>query len=1597
MKISNIAGISAVFEFIFSNWIIPVSVFIALFMLFTVLFKGFKRGYKLLIFALIVEGLCFTGWIFTKFSQKNVIEIIDFCIIWGPTILFGFIILTSTLVNAKRGLRKSLVLLLHSVCAGGVCLAFYFVCIKAPAADELTLRFVNLIAGESGLQTALGVSADCDTLREVFIAYLPTVISGSSDIGILLSENAAYIYTLADMAYRLVFAAVSAVLYFVLVFILYLIYHMAYSERKYRRRKNESFRNNETDSPYKKRHLGGGAVGLVRGVTVGLLSLSFIGSALFIVAGTGDGKFKDYDFADDNADFAYRIYRSIESYGTQGIFKVLNAFTDVNDTPYYLFAADLILSGEITDDENGISENVSLREELGAYTGFARDTFNLLMKYGEEDLLPVINGAAESGFDCVLKVMKNPQFQTEFDDLINEFDSKTYIINFAGALANSIAANIDDMSFAQDVPETNRELIKIIFKKGYLSYALPDERMLIEKYGGQQAKGKDIRPYLSAAQMINKDDARIMLNIAFSFISEDAEEKDTLETVKELMPQVQKLSMLGDNRKPQVDPVLGRIYCWIENEYLTAEGEDGTSYKDIAAENVLWAEEIQTLCGAAQNIIRLYGNVYREEAEALDILFSVFDKENADYAENIAYYDAVCSAAANSRVLGKALSTSYFYNTVYNALLQVSENIYIKKDIVYENVYDAGGKLVRRGEAFNVLYGLKALGGNGELLKTLLNADGDTDVSEIIKSISAAAAVKDGFGYTLSDYLTKSSLLRAVISALMTDNGKDTLYVPRSSLEKNEYGSYVNLINENELKLLLDNTEVFAEFVTPFVEGNYLDTLDSFLENEEFLKLLEESRIFEGTASNLLKIKLMNNPTVILPQKLVYDTNYWVTDGINTGELRNLIAALKATKLPLAEIMQGKLEKQEIYDCILSVTADGLKAVFKSDIMHYTVSNYLSDGIYEAEGLMLVIPASAKQNLKDDALKSVIKKKELISLFGEFSSLGISGGTDFSEILVKLAKNRRTLTESKIISASIAHTVANNADLSSLLSLPQKYIDAGQRSALEQFDSGNPWSAELSRLLDALDEILNLSEADGDFVISQDAFDKAVSELLTSLNKASAVKPSSTRLRVCYSSEIIRGSITREIDRALDGAIEESVIAQTKTGGYYRVTELEALSDAFDIFGLDIKELDGDTLRERVSDKIFLLNEPLESYGGRSTLNVVYPSVIISSIFTKELDGALGADLISADVLKQIKRGQSVYPEEEIADFVSALNELGISDLSDLEAYNFSDISQFTAPSQNEPDKTKLSVILNSDIAGGVLTLAVQKTMSGSGFLRDHPRAYRQDIKIYRKSEIECIAEILDGAELEGYEPDVAKAGQYICDESGYTRSFLMTAAVSESFINGNKFIIPQSCTDGYGIIYPHEIKPVIDAYLALKDEYGDTDFDEWGGEDLMLPDKEVREIMFGSIILRAKISYQLERTSAAAVCARAERIERETTVKGNSVYILGEEELRALSDALDICSGDGRFDIPEFTVEQVGGYTADDLDTLFESDIIRFSICDCVLSNPAVNAYMILKGIRADEERALDLKTYTEGIKKVLTAEKIKEILQELSELTAN
>lgn len=413
----NILAVADFFDKLFANWQMVLFITLSILLLIAILFRKFKLTALIVFLIALATGAVLIVDLIVEATKWDLVDFADFAVRWVPTILFCWTVILCTYIGACRGLRKSLILVAHQVAAAVICIIVFAICVNLPAVDEFMLKFVNMFLGGSGsLESRLGVTAECSGLKDVFVAWLPTVIKG--DASVMLSESKAYIYTLADLLYHVAFALLLYVVYLILDFILYIFYHCCYSERKYREKINVKYSENRVDRRYSKHRLGGSVVGLVRGVTVGLISMAFLGTALFVVAGRGEGKLKEYDFGDDDVNNYYEIYRSIDSYGTYGIFKVLNAISNKEDMPYYLFAADLVFSGELEDEELGISGNIIFREELGAYTGFAHDTMALLLKYGGDEIKPLINGTStESTFDTIINVMADEGFRSEFNDL----------------------------------------------------------------------------------------------------------------------------------------------------------------------------------------------------------------------------------------------------------------------------------------------------------------------------------------------------------------------------------------------------------------------------------------------------------------------------------------------------------------------------------------------------------------------------------------------------------------------------------------------------------------------------------------------------------------------------------------------------------------------------------------------------------------------------------------------------------------------------------------------------------------------------------------------------------------------------------------------------------------------------------------------------------------------------------------------------------------------------------------------------------------------------------------------------------------------------
>lgn len=1120
------------FNNLFANWQLVLFIVLTIIILLAIFFKRFKILYIVLCAVAGGIGLVLLIFLIISAIRWDLFAFIDFLIAWGPTVLFSVIVVLSTLINAKRGRRKSLILMIHAVSAAILWLVLYVVIVKTKLVDEGLVKLANLILGENGLQDALNVSAEATSVRNILALFVEN-LAGEGSLGILLQDTSAYIYTLADLAYHLAFAVLCYIFYLFTVVFLYLLYLCFYSEHKYKRKKNKALAENKTDSRYKKHRIGGGIIGLVRGVVIGLMCMSFLGAGFYVVAGgRGDGKLKDIE-ASGQYEAPLRIYRSIESYGMQGIFMILNAMSDPSDMPYYLFAADLVFSGTLNDDRSDVSDDIYFTKELGSLTGLARDTIALLLKYGSDELTGALDGSSEQGLmSNVLAVMKDEAFREEFDLLIAQFNTPTYIYNFGMSLVSSVLANIDSMSFGASMSEQNRELIKIMFKEGHLSSYIPEDRelhdlnVMLDAENPWVTSGRNVRPYLTLQQLVKKNDFRVFLNIFLTAIAESGEGTDTFGLIRTLMPKIKELSLFDSGNSTAVDPVFARMYCFVQNAYLKAEDADGYSYNALLQEDVKWTKEIVALLDVAEDCFTIYDDVRGGESAVFNQLLYIFHESNPNRERDTELFDAVEDRISSSRILGKTLATSFIHKLLVDGLSQLFEGTYVPDNIVYETTYTENGNVLRYGELHYFLKSLRHLGtmDNQDLFK-LLFGDGEPEMSEMLSTIADAMKAKDDDGNNFAYYATRSSLLRSVLSGFLITGGAEVLYVPKTACETNEKGEPINVIQSDQLEGVLNSMSMFVDFFLDCVESGegYFEHIDEYLDNDDFMNLIKNNRIFEGSLAKIVKENFaggLDTKSIVIPKFLEDNLVAWCTgkSGI-AGELRHFLDAylllrnqakkdkeaesgekVEGYPLNLQSIISGIQSDQEFFLAVAATLGEYSEDFLASNIIYYTISNYIFT-LLSVNELTIVVPLSARTALYDDALDYLIDKDELVCVMSQIKALGVTDDdgeeddTNGKDLLKKLIEGRE-LIQGDILSASVVATIVNNASFQSALSLFAIPVSEGSSATYgsvgqqEYLNNGyyylNPWYDELPKLLDALAVLFGHQMEEDDFVLNAD-------------------------------------------------------------------------------------------------------------------------------------------------------------------------------------------------------------------------------------------------------------------------------------------------------------------------------------------------------------------------------------------------------------------------------------------------------------------------------------------------------------------------------
>ncbi len=1397
-------------------------------------------------------------------------EVFRWGIAWGPSIAFILCMLGGFLLGMLRGFRKSVILGIQAIIAGLICLITYLCIINMKGLDTWGFNCINSILsiGGTNLQKIMNVSSSCKSLKDVLIEFIPKQMSLGDGLSLVLTDNGAYLATLVDICYHIIFALVFYIFYFFLVFIFYFVYLIFYSEGKYKRKQKEKYRTAKTTQNYKKHFLLGGAVGALRSAVVGVIGLSFVGILLFILAGgIGDKKYKEYetyDFGDDKLNLTYDFYKALGSYGSTGIYKILNVAKDSDNIPYYLFAANLVFQGGLKDDNRQIKENVILSKEFGIYINFSRKTFDLILKYDADNQIKesIKNATNSSMSDIVFDIMSKEDFQKEFNLLIDEFEGGTYFINFGLSLIDSIVLHLDEISSSGSMNQQTKDILTILFKS--------EQR-------------------ITPSILLNKNDVKSLVKACIKMLApSDTETKNlsneekTIKYGKVLLPEISKLSLFeNQDLKNKINPVLSNLYNYFAEALLNKEEESETI--DVASkamkltnttiDEVDWLAEIKVLLGVGEDALNLYERIYSKDKEILDIIFDdLFFGDNAE--ENEIAYDNITKAVADSKFFGVVLSMNFISSKVETAVSSQVPNFKFLPMVQYTNQYNVDGSIKEYGEIYNLLNITKLLIKNGakDAIQGLNKEDSSNqDKLDAVNDIMELLQKNDVSSQkSILDLMLESKLFTYTLSNILmnVDLGGDMykIYVPEECLYTMKVYEDVSYkaIETQELKGLITEMSDFIDILKPAIKDD-MDKmeLNSILNHPRLKVVLENSRILEGTASYIALANLKDQEKFTIP-KSISTADSWLSTEDKKGELISIIDAVQELDLDIDALIANQ-DSNELMDIVFDLNDP---AVNNPDITKL-------DCLYESNVLKSAITAGL-----DEQLKSIVSQEKLESSFLKDSLSTIDAETD--EVIVEYYFKKEEIS-------NIIYSL-KELDITELTEEGFNRDVLKDKVLILRDDSlKNPGISKLEVIYDSYIIKLTL----------KDLLDEQLIQFI--------------------SEEIINCSLVKETESVFDKRLNQ-MVEET----FYKKSELSAIIDS--LHELDITSFNSSSFNEEVmKNKVFVVNEISENNPELSKLDILYKSIIIRNAFTKPLDTTLTNDSTKVNpiVLDDAKSNKdqenlttTYYKKEEIKRLANALSEqgLGIENLDQISQLDYAEkIKEFNQIPEGY-EKTRLNVIYESNILKNVLSIQLDDILNSNENIINDPDAkysfISNDILFYFEEELSVIIDFLNLLNSSNSLNELNVSSLNLTEEMKecILDSKILYATTSKFIIENENLIKPNRTilTTEHSIKKikePQEMSNLLSAIISLSGGNVSADV------DLSLSEEKI-DMIVSSSILRATISDEVMNNEYIITPNKEEVIDPIF----EDIHVLTEEELQHL--LLSVLNGLGITDVASFNAD---------------------------------------------------------------------------------
>lgn len=1486
-------------------------------------------------------------------------------------------------------------MLIQAIAAFVICLGVYLLLINNDTVDGLLLTGINSILGSpSGLQDALGVTGDFATLKQVLAQYISDMLAGIG-AGPVTAADSGYVMALVLLAYHIVFALLLSIVYKILQFIFYLVYLIFYSEGRYRRKKKE--KEKEGGVPYKKRKLAGAIVGLSRGLVAGLVCVSLIGGALSVVTGGyGEGKTEDYAFGEPNIDQAYTVYRSLDEYGTKGIIKILNTVRDSEDVPFYLYITDLIFSGRLVDENLGIDENIKFRDELTGYVGFAKNVATLVMKYGGDTMKNIVSSGNDEAMNEAVKLFENEDFNREFRLLIENFDAKTFISGFALSFIDSVVENIDQTSISDGMDENTVNMIKILFKSDYYSDKIPSDAALL-------AVGKKA-PVLKASSLISKKDILAAYDVIVESMNKAPEEEgyidiiggkiDTLSTLKIMVPFVSNLSILSTEKASEVDPVLERLYTYVENTVLTDVNAEGYVSPDYYYdEKIEWTSELKTLLGVAGDALNIYATVAKDSPsgesngegesnpedsakpgkpgigeasaegkevgdgdgektskDALDMIVNIFDAKNENYTANMTRVDRICDSLSKSKLIGRALSSSYMYSQIKTALSSVASSFDMPENVRYDS---NGGD---DGEIKALLDGLKSICKNETTIKLLSDTPDFSDLEDF-KPYAEVLTTADESGNAPIDCVIKSKLLHSLLSAMLVDMSEEedsSIYISDRAKESNSAGEKVNIIEKDLLKDILQSSSDIIDLISEISGADSLKI--SEIVSNDAVKKLTKNIIVQGTAAKLLINALKDNESIVIPASLS-DPEKWLDSGMEVssdfskGEFRKLFDFIAEANFDIDGIVDGSVD---VIDEINKLSDEKMQDdMLASDVLWYTISYLLSTSIGDG-GMEIIVPDGAKADISETEtdVKVLIKREEIKALINRVILIAPAlkqDETDVREMSDKLIElivvNKNKVFGSLILDATIINFVVNGNVLDgTTIEIPSSLKENAKKENLAKYNFDGGWggdNGELVKLINALDVFLGVSAtvADGKkFTMKEVSLD--LTEIIKKLKDDSV-------LTTVYASEILKYTVSVKIKDTLTGeslmdnpyAHEEGDKAKP-----YKIEEIRALVSILPDSGeINVSAITIDKLLtlyvksgEKVEEKSALLTAII-SLNVRKISDITVPETVKGENIKRSETDTVGVDMITVS---------------EIYDLLTAVKALGISSINDIsgESLAYNKIIVKLKDNEGNADSEKLDTVYASEILKHTVSGKIRAIIASNANIKDSPRAHEgNDIRNpYKQSEILTLIKFVEDDNT--FTVDSITIDKVLtCYGEGREDSALMTAIISAAVLALPQIKVPSFATEN---IYEYQGATAFVTEIKSDEVYRmllavnalgiskTSEMNGLGSKQITFTDTVIDAIS-ASDVLRATVSANLKikfGSTEVPLFVKAEHFVEDAA----KMKVLTTVELKkSLIAARKIAGQTIQVNDVSLDLKTISAFSDEDLDIALDSDIIRYAVSD--------------------------------------------------------